>query len=302
MRMKLDRISDLQENVTDEILSLLPIQDAVRTSLLSSKWRYKWTMLPDLCLIFHLSSFLLKENLISGCSLLERLHVGTPKGLSHLNINAPNLRSFDVSYFYQGLSFEKTSCLAEVTISHFYYRRNTDYRNRAIRKCSNLLEFFVHLPHIRKLNIQNGFLKYLAVGIEHSKLLKVCAHLDNLTVEIHLDNREDCLAALHLLNGATAKGPKTNFWEEDCFNFLFSKLQIVKIVDIGNTKLELNFVEFLLSKSPELEMIVVFPARAPNLKTELELVKKFLRLRRASRSSTNNLVRFKTLEWPTSEV
>ncbi|PON36446.1 F-box domain containing protein [Parasponia andersonii] len=52
MRMKLDRISDLQENVTDKIISLLPIQYAVRTSLLSSKWRYKWTMLPELVFDF----------------------------------------------------------------------------------------------------------------------------------------------------------------------------------------------------------------------------------------------------------
>ncbi|KAI5393657.1 hypothetical protein KIW84_060689 [Lathyrus oleraceus] len=43
-----DIISSLPDHVTDQILSHLPIRDAVRTSVLSSKWRYKWITLPDL--------------------------------------------------------------------------------------------------------------------------------------------------------------------------------------------------------------------------------------------------------------
>ncbi|KAJ1393207.1 Leucine-rich repeat 2 [Sesbania bispinosa] len=43
-----DRISCLPGHVTDQILSHLPIREAVRTSVLSSKWRYKWATLPNL--------------------------------------------------------------------------------------------------------------------------------------------------------------------------------------------------------------------------------------------------------------
>ncbi|KAM0052491.1 putative F-box domain, FBD domain, F-box-like domain superfamily protein [Helianthus debilis subsp. tardiflorus] len=38
-----DRISNLPEHLSDSILERLPIQDVIRTSILSKKWRYKWT-------------------------------------------------------------------------------------------------------------------------------------------------------------------------------------------------------------------------------------------------------------------
>ncbi|PKI43766.1 hypothetical protein CRG98_035872 [Punica granatum] len=45
---KADRLSELPEHLIDHILSLLPIKDAVKTSMLSRKWRYRWTTLPEL--------------------------------------------------------------------------------------------------------------------------------------------------------------------------------------------------------------------------------------------------------------
>ncbi|EOY01506.1 F-box/RNI-like superfamily protein [Theobroma cacao] len=43
-----DIISNLPDNVIESILGRLPIRDAVRTSILSRSWRYKWTALPNL--------------------------------------------------------------------------------------------------------------------------------------------------------------------------------------------------------------------------------------------------------------
>ncbi|XP_058202041.1 F-box/FBD/LRR-repeat protein At1g13570-like [Rhododendron vialii] len=43
-----DIISNLPYNVLDNILVCLTIQDAARTSVLSRKWRYRWTTLPQL--------------------------------------------------------------------------------------------------------------------------------------------------------------------------------------------------------------------------------------------------------------
>ncbi|XP_071734609.1 F-box/FBD/LRR-repeat protein At1g13570-like isoform X2 [Rutidosis leptorrhynchoides] len=46
--MSLGRISTLFPLIIDHILCLLPIKDAVRTSILSREWRYTWTRIPVL--------------------------------------------------------------------------------------------------------------------------------------------------------------------------------------------------------------------------------------------------------------
>ncbi|XP_050234508.1 putative F-box protein At1g47702 isoform X2 [Mercurialis annua] len=43
-----DMISDLPDHIIDNILICMPIQEAVRTSILSKKWRFKWRYLPKL--------------------------------------------------------------------------------------------------------------------------------------------------------------------------------------------------------------------------------------------------------------
>jgi len=43
-----DRISSLPDHLKDQILSNLSIKEAVRTSVLSSNWRKKWSTQPDL--------------------------------------------------------------------------------------------------------------------------------------------------------------------------------------------------------------------------------------------------------------
>ncbi|XP_016483259.1 F-box/FBD/LRR-repeat protein At1g13570 [Nicotiana tabacum] len=46
----LDILCSFPENVIDGILMRLPLREAVRTSILSQKWRYKWCRLPELTL------------------------------------------------------------------------------------------------------------------------------------------------------------------------------------------------------------------------------------------------------------
>ncbi|XP_077249533.1 F-box/FBD/LRR-repeat protein At1g13570-like [Tasmannia lanceolata] len=46
--LSLDRMSDLPKPILTSILSLLPIEQAVRTSILSKKWRYLWNSIPNL--------------------------------------------------------------------------------------------------------------------------------------------------------------------------------------------------------------------------------------------------------------
>lgn len=46
--MEKDRISDLPSSIIENILTRLPIREAVRTSTLSRAWRYRWAVLTQL--------------------------------------------------------------------------------------------------------------------------------------------------------------------------------------------------------------------------------------------------------------
>lgn len=54
----LDRISTLAEDIKVCILCLMPISDAVRTSILSRKWRYIWASITKLDIDNHLYKFI----------------------------------------------------------------------------------------------------------------------------------------------------------------------------------------------------------------------------------------------------
>ncbi|CAI9777810.1 unnamed protein product [Fraxinus pennsylvanica] len=80
--MEVDKISNLPEHIIDNILSSLPLRDAVRTSVLSSKWRFKWVTLPHLVfenqsvLISTQDKTLVKNKLVSIIDHVLLLHTG----------------------------------------------------------------------------------------------------------------------------------------------------------------------------------------------------------------------------------
>ncbi|KAH7524044.1 hypothetical protein FEM48_Zijuj06G0076500 [Ziziphus jujuba var. spinosa] len=405
MDMQLDRISDLPSHIIEQILSHLSIRDAVRTSILSSKWRYKWATIPHLvfdnqclsvpsqdqatvkskllaiidhvlllhmgpickfklshrdllaindidrwilylsrgsikefvleiwkgqryfmpsCLfscqnLTHLELFncLLKppltfkgfkclksldlqhvtmtqhvfEYMISSCPMLEKLTLMNFDGFSHLNIEAPNLKFFDVGGVFTDVSFKNTFGLAVVSIGLY---GDANDQNRCFSNSSNLQKFFDHLPVIRRLEIQSYFLKYLAVGILLGKTPKLCVDLDYLSIRISFNDLEETSTALCILRIApnlqeleilarpeenTGMETVTNFWEYDYWSCLFTQLKLVKITGVSGTKSELDFINFMLLRSPVLESMTVKPASENG---GLEFVKALLRFRRAS--------------------
>lgn len=98
-------------------------------------------------------------SLISSCPLLERLTLMSFDGFTHLNINAPNLQFFYIGGVFEDISFENTSLLAVVAIG--LYVNVGDDKKQVYSNSSNLLKFFVHLPLIRRLEIQSYFLKVM---------------------------------------------------------------------------------------------------------------------------------------------
>lgn len=173
--------------------------------------------------------------LIDCCSLLERLTLRTCSGLSHLKINAPNLQFFDFAGSFENLNLENMLNLVEVFI---------DLDCSSIRlvpnSSSHLVKFFVHLPLVRRITIQNDFLQvmncvvsyfnfmmiymamgiwafslilllsacfllqYLAEGASPEKLSKPCLCLNFISITIGFCYADEVLTALCLLGSAPA--------------------------------------------------------------------------------------------------
>ncbi|XP_022772803.1 F-box/FBD/LRR-repeat protein At1g13570-like isoform X4 [Durio zibethinus] len=137
------------------------------------------------------------ENLISSCPLLERLTLMNFTGVTHLNIDARNLQFFDVGGNFDDVSFQNTPHLALVSIG-LYVNINND-ENNAQDSSSKLLRFFVNLPQIQRLEVQNYFLKYLAIGNVPSRLPNPCVDLNYLSICVDFDDLGENTAALCLL-------------------------------------------------------------------------------------------------------
>ncbi|CAN6687971.1 unnamed protein product [Malus baccata var. baccata] len=250
--MALDRISNLPSNVVENILSRLSIKEAVRTSVLSSNWRYKTAMLPHLVFddrCFSNKNLTTFENIVNQVLLLHIGPINTFKlshrdrlatsdidrWILHLSRNAIKELILDI---WKGDPYKVPSCLfscqdlvhlelyncllkppstfkgfkslksldirlitlapdvfdkmivcspllEKLTVVYIdgltrlkigapnlqYLKVNVSialdgsYDQRLVPGiCSNLVKFFVHLPHIRRLKIKSFFLQYLAIG------------------------------------------------------------------------------------------------------------------------------------------
>jgi hypothetical protein len=95
------------------------------------------------------------ENMISNSPFLEKLMLFNLDGFSQINIHGPTLKVADISTSaFEDISFENTFRLVELTL---YLHRCHLGR---LRGCSsNLLRFFIHLPHIQSLEIHHYFLE-----------------------------------------------------------------------------------------------------------------------------------------------
>ncbi|XP_060211198.1 F-box/FBD/LRR-repeat protein At1g13570-like [Lycium barbarum] len=102
-RSGVDTISNLPCNILDGILGCLPLKDAVKTSILSKDWRYKWVTRQELAFDYHLFRSLTHEqeaNTIIYQVLL--LHKGP---ILNFILSGSNLISFpDIDHWIVSLS------------------------------------------------------------------------------------------------------------------------------------------------------------------------------------------------------
>ncbi|CAN0916833.1 F-box/FBD/LRR-repeat protein At1g13570 [Linum grandiflorum] len=76
-----DRISRLPDDVRMKILMLLPLREAVKSSVLSSIWRNLWTILPTLIIDKSISESQVLDRVMLNIYRVLSLHCGPLKGL-----------------------------------------------------------------------------------------------------------------------------------------------------------------------------------------------------------------------------
>lgn len=98
------------------------------------------------------------KNLIVCCPLFKTLRLLNCDGLCHLKMDAPKLELLEVEVdevVFEMVNLENTLNLADVS---FTLAINDDLRQVPD---SNLVQFFVHFPHIRRLTFGRNFLKVI---------------------------------------------------------------------------------------------------------------------------------------------
>ncbi|KAJ8569698.1 hypothetical protein K7X08_006275 [Anisodus acutangulus] len=143
-----DVLSDLLENVFDDILNHLPFKDAARTSFLSKKWRYDWgygfEVQCDIAMFFESVS----------AEYLEQLVLRISSILSHIQIKAPKLRSFDFTGSLKSILLKKEPLLVKlVDTGHFVEAGQPD-----------LAEYFSSFPALEHLHLNYFSVQFLAAG------------------------------------------------------------------------------------------------------------------------------------------
>ncbi|KAI4366399.1 hypothetical protein MLD38_022280 [Melastoma candidum] len=204
---------------------------------------------------------------------------------AHLNFDAPNLLFFDVGGVFRDVTFTNTHNLALVWIG-LYVSDKIDKEPPLF--LSNLLKFFIHLPHIRRLEIQSYFLK----SFIYMSLLPTVMHCLSPTTTItmplqylahgEVPGSSPNFQELEMLARTEVGSPRetfTSFWEDERQQCVLKLLQLVKVSIASGTKTELNFSRFILLASSQLERMTVTTANRPGLS---DIMKELLRFRRTS--------------------
>ena len=151
----------LTQDAVENMISRCPVLEKLKLREIDGLWLKPPTTFEGFRNLKSLSLAWVKltqdafDNMISGCPLLEKLTLENINGLTQINIHAPNLKSFDFYGEFERINFDDTFQLAMVSVVLI-----SKSNQIGLHGCSsNLLKFFVHLPHIHNLFISTEFLK-----------------------------------------------------------------------------------------------------------------------------------------------
>ncbi|KAL8514568.1 hypothetical protein ACS0TY_013599 [Phlomoides rotata] len=187
--MEVDRISNLPGHVIDKILSHLCLRDAVRTSVLSSKWRYKWVTLPYLVfdnhsvLVSTQDQSLVKTKLVSIVDHVLLLHTGPIHKfkLSHKDLQGVSDIDRWILFLSRGSVKE---FILEIWKGHRYKLPSSIY------SCQKLIHLELFNCLLKPPSNFNGFRSLKSLDLQHitmdqlafEHMISSCPLLERLTL------------------------------------------------------------------------------------------------------------------------
>lgn len=232
IRSEFDFISNLPNNIIDNILGCLSLRDIVRTSILSREWRYKWRSCPELIFDFWFDQMFLGEHKLEPLvHQILKLHKGP---LLKLALQVPDLKSSpEIDQWVQMLP---NNTLQDLTLH---------VSRGEIHKLTSHLFTFKQLRNLKLYNCVfdpapgfNGFSKLVNLDLQNAALscesfarfIASCPALERLRL-IHCTSF-DCLEIT---------GPKLICFE---FHGVFKSVSFVNCPVLKDVKLTFSSMDF----------------------------------------------------------
>ncbi|KAI7728729.1 hypothetical protein M8C21_005303 [Ambrosia artemisiifolia] len=290
MVQRFDLITTLPQAIIETILCLLPIEEAARTSILSKEWRNHtlkklrfnfndqssyglplsfFTSFPQLtdldlehCVINH-------KPIFNGFGSLTRLSLSnisiSKETLLHLLSNCPSLKSlclllFEEDFLSDGKPSIMELCKCLPVIEHLTTLGHIIRLKRLVQASvsKELPTSLIHLKYvcIEQMCFVDGYgLPFLAV------LTKCCPNLEKIKLVIDTDwNNEN---------------EKVSAVLEEYSDVWLEHMKVLEIDFFRNFRPELEFVKFILARSPSLRKVILLTCMVDK-NTDLEILRSLL--------------------------
>ncbi|KAI3763939.1 hypothetical protein L2E82_13937 [Cichorium intybus] len=291
-RQSLDRISGLPQDAIEKILTLMPIRDALRTSILSKNWRGPiselWICSDDTEIVneldqimLHLSwrknikKFIFQISLFRGdyklpCSFFSW------QGLEYLNLT---YCAFEPPLMFNGFSMLKCLVFYEVRITINILQRflincpvleeftlNGHFEEEFIGDKCTIVELFKCLPSVQVVEITGYYMKPLAACGIPQKLPTSLVHLRILVLAMCFQSQDGLSSILCVINSSPnlekikmtmfphVGETITTFHDlQDYSGLNLDHLKELEITSFHNYASEMEFVKLIMAKSPVLK-------------------------------------------------
>ncbi|XP_071708767.1 F-box/FBD/LRR-repeat protein At1g13570-like [Rutidosis leptorrhynchoides] len=275
----LDRISNLPQNIIPHILTFLPIRDALRTSIFSRHWRYKWTNIPKL---FIDQDLIIREKKVTFLSEKIKLtniifhillqHTGPIREFTWLNylemhfeVDQSLKRFLSKCPLLEELHLVKCPLLEKLHLIELQGNGSIVQEDKL-----TFFELFNLLPTIKKLSISKHFMKYFVTHDMPPKLPISLVNLKVLHLGVFFMEQDELLSILCMIKSSPNL---TNFYIEnqrrhdsrttetetlvlqDCSDLKLDHLDDFKMQNFGNLAVEIDFLKLIVVNSPVLKKV-----------------------------------------------